>query len=76
MKRQALTKREGNGPIDIRGILEKKVQVKRGDTITSVDPFDAELEGLVAKVVGGSVKHCGRFIRYCIKYGVVTKPEP
>lgn len=71
-----MTKRKGKGPIDVRGILEKKVRVKRGDTVSSMDPFDAELEGLVAKAVGGSVKHCGRFVRYCIKHGVIAKPEP
>lgn len=62
--------------IDLSEVLNRSVRVIVNGESRTMAPFAARVEQCVAKALRGDVLACERFLRWCLREGLVRKPEP
>ena len=61
--------------LDLGEVLNRPVRVRRGDDIITMTPFEAEVRQCVHDALKGNIRACGKFIRLCIKVGLLARAE-
>lgn len=67
-------RRKSSPHVDVAQILLSPVTVRINDEVKKLDPFAAQLETCVSKALRGDIRACAKFIRLCLKEGLIQKP--
>lgn len=62
--------------VDVAKLLNGPIRVKVGDRFVTMSPVEAEFERCAIQAMNGSVKAMCRFVRLCLRMGLIEQAEP
>ena len=71
-----MSRRKQKAPLqDLGALLERAVKVTVEGVTRRMHPNQATLEKCAEKALKGDIRACGKFIRLCLRHGLLVKPE-